>query len=577
MIRATVQRTLGAKLTMGLSMARSFSLLVSPWLPVRRANGASDWISPAELTNKTKDGAILAFAWPRPDFDLAAHEFMIGLLAVACPPRDEDDWLRRFRQPPSSDELAAAFAPYEDAFVLDGEGPRFLQDYEALNAKASPIEALLIDAPGANTVELNKDLFVKRGGVKLLSRAGAAMALYTLQQFAPAGGAGYRTSLRGGGPLVTLAIPGAVDSAHPPTLWQRVWLNVPTGVLPAASARERIFPWLVPTITSANGESVSVEGAHPLQAHFGMPRRIRLVLETNEARAPCSLTGLIDDPVVTGFVAEPRGVNYGVWRHPLTPYRRAKNNLLPVHTPAGRIGYRDWLGLVYDANKGSLSPATAMHEARQRLAALEEDASGWRSRPILFAGGFATSDAKAISFTEAELPLHLVHDEGLAGALSEFASILVGGAAAVSSLLTVALRIALFGEKGKAGFDSTVLDAPRERLWDETDSEFHHLLDVAIEQLTDDDNSASRNKLKERWRRTLEKTALTIFDEVAPIDEFGELDPGRIVSARKLIALGLKGYGKYGRSLFEELVLPPPEGTQKRGKSTRRKIEESTK
>ena len=135
-------------------------------------------------------------------------------------------------------------------FNLDGDGPRFMQDIEPLKGDPSPVEALLIEAPGANTVKLNKDLLIKRGGVRVMSRAAAAMALHTLQQFASGGGAGHRTSLRGGGPLVTLAIPGPF-AAGAPTLWQRLWINVPQGLPPELSQVESIFPWLAPTKTSA--------------------------------------------------------------------------------------------------------------------------------------------------------------------------------------------------------------------------------------------------------------------------------------------------------------------------------------
>jgi hypothetical protein len=55
----------------------------------------------------------------------------------------------------------------------------------------------------------------------------------------------------------------------------------------------------------------------------------------------------VADIVVTGFIAEPWGVNYGVFSHPLTPYRKIKTDTLPVHTPKGQVGYRQWLGLVY--------------------------------------------------------------------------------------------------------------------------------------------------------------------------------------------------------------------------------------
>jgi CRISPR type I-E-associated protein CasA/Cse1 len=84
-------------------------------------------------------------------------------------------------------ELATAFDPFADAFVLDGEGPRFLQDFDALDGEVLPVESLFIEAPGANTIKLNKDLFVKRGQSRMVSRAATAMAVYTLQQFAPSG------------------------------------------------------------------------------------------------------------------------------------------------------------------------------------------------------------------------------------------------------------------------------------------------------------------------------------------------------------------------------------------------------
>jgi CRISPR system Cascade subunit CasA len=113
------------------------------------------------------------------------------------------------------------FQPYAAAFSLDGEGPRFLQDFSPLGGEPRPVEALFIEAPGANALKLNTDLLVKRERIRVLSRGSAAMALYTLQQFAPSGGAGHRTSLRGWGPLVTLVVPGAPDNDRPLTLWQK--------------------------------------------------------------------------------------------------------------------------------------------------------------------------------------------------------------------------------------------------------------------------------------------------------------------------------------------------------------------
>ncbi len=120
---------------------------------------------------------------------------------------------------------------------------------------------------------------------------------------------------------------------------------------------------------------------------------------------------------------------------------------------------------------------------------------------------------------------------------------------------------------------STALDAPRERLWSETEDSFHRLLERAVGVLASDDDP--NHTLGNDWRETLKKTAMRTFDDLAPIDAFGEIDPDRVVTARRLLTLGLAGYGKYGRSLCNELNLVSPEEAGKRGKPTRRKKEEA--
>ena len=60
-----------------------------------------------------------------------------------------------------------------------------MQDREELEGETVPVSGLLIDSPGANTLRKNADLFAKRGRAGTLSRTAAAMALYTLQTFAP--------------------------------------------------------------------------------------------------------------------------------------------------------------------------------------------------------------------------------------------------------------------------------------------------------------------------------------------------------------------------------------------------------
>lgn len=128
--------------------------------------------------------------WPRPDLNLACLEMLIGLVYLACPPRDVSDW-RAHRADPET--LRKALAPLASAFNLTGEGPLFLQDMERLEGGANAPDMLFIDSAGKSTAKKNADLMVKRDRYAGLPLPLAAMALYTLQSHAPEGGRGNRT------------------------------------------------------------------------------------------------------------------------------------------------------------------------------------------------------------------------------------------------------------------------------------------------------------------------------------------------------------------------------------------------
>ena len=81
-----------------------------------------------------------------------------------------------------------------------------MQDFSLKPEEAglNSIAALLIESPGENALRNNSDHFRQARQVECLCPDCAAPALFTLQTNAPAGGVGYRTGLRGGGPLTTL-------------------------------------------------------------------------------------------------------------------------------------------------------------------------------------------------------------------------------------------------------------------------------------------------------------------------------------------------------------------------------------
>jgi CRISPR system Cascade subunit CasA len=527
------------------------NLLNDAWLPALRRDGSHDLIRPAEITDEVDNTPVVAIDWRRADFRIACLEFLIGLIATACPPDpdDEEAWIEGWENPPAPAQLDDAFAPFAQAFDLDGPGPRFLQDFEELPGAPDSPETLLIEAPGKETRRKNTALLVKPGRVARLARPAAAMALFTLQCYAPAGGRGNLTSVRGGGPLTTLALPGS----GPCSLWRLIWANVPPGKPPDRTDLSKVFPWLAPTRTADRFPATIPQEAHPLQAFWGMPRRIRLDFTENPEGLPCDLTGAVDSAVVTGWRQRPNGVKYVGWEHPLSPtYTDTKTGgRLFVHPQPGGVGYRDWVALVVGDAEGTRFPARCIREWREK----RSQDLGESDRSRLFAAGYDMDNMKARGFVESEMPLPGA-DPGSAEALAQVPRALVAAATLMAQALRRAVREALYGRDTKA--DSAPLATVYEAFWAATQDRFFTLL-----------HGLSGNweaALKERapdWRKALRKAALDLFSEAAPLDPaVASFDPARIVKARRDLFFTLEGYGPAGKKLFDTLLLELPQAKQ---------------
>ena len=542
----------------------SLNLLHAAWLPLRKRSGRIERVEPFRVTDGIGDDPFVAFAWPRPDFNGAAHEFLIGLLATAAAPENEDEWEDWWANPPAPEVLQARFEALADAFDLDGPGPRFLQDSDTLDGtKPVEVAGLLIDAPGAQTLRNNADLFVKRGGAPVLGRAAAAMALFTLNAYAPAGGAGHRTSLRGGGPLTTLAIAGD----H---LWGRLWPNVETvGSIgdrwplssPPPDDPAAMFPWLAPTRTSnpkASGRATTPADTHPLQVYWGMPRRIRLAFEESEGRR-CALTGVEDDVVVAAYRTRNYGMDYSEgFEHPLTPYyaQKAGGARLPVHPRPGGLNYRHWPGLMAPSADGLRQPASAIRHVvagRKQFAMKEE--------PRFAAFGYDMDNMKARAWIEGEWPLPLLADEEKRKDLEAFIQQTVHGAETVSRLLVRAVKSARYDRPADAAGDYGFL---AERFFRETEATFHMALadaQTAVRARSGADPEDPTLEARLAWAKWMETPTLRLFDEYAPDDALESRNMERHARARFYLHLALGGRGKTGKALFGELDIPTPEPT----------------
>ena len=481
-----------------------------------------------------------------------------GLLATAAAPVDDEEWLAWWEVPPAPELLRERFAEFADAFVLDGDGARFMQDADALEG-AVEVEAggLLIDAPGENTVKKNADLFVKRGGVSVLSRATAAMALFTLQTYAPSGGQGHRTSLRGGGPLTTLAVAGR--TGKPPNLWGRLWPNVETreaidsrGIAGPKPGRERIFPWLAPTRTSndkAEGRPTSPRDADPLQVYWGMPRRIRLLFEPAEGRV-CDLTGTVDPVIVRAYRTRNHGVQYTEgFAHPLSPYRVDKKD--PARRPwhqHGGISYRHWLGFVVTEADGQSTPAAAVNTAQVRAT---DFAAFDRLRLVAF--GYDMDNMKARGWSQSEMPLPVENGKLDKEFLDGLVRKLIPAAATASRALIFRVKSALYRRPSDVPGDFGFIG---ERFWRETEAGFYETVRRAhaLYLRNPHDIDAQRPEL-EAWVGILRRRALVLFDEYAPLTGIENRDMERLVRARWSLVMTFHGAGKQGEELYLALGL----------------------
>lgn len=522
------------------------NLLEEKWLPVRRRTGQTDWIAPHQITEPD----IVAFAANRADFNGALAQMMIGLLQTATPIADEGGWEDLLDAPPSAAVLQKWFAPAADAFVLDGEKARFMQDFSIDTAsidqsKLKEISLLLIDAPGVSTQKDNKDLFVKRGQIKGLCPHCVAAALFTLQTNAPEGGAGNYTSLRGGGPLTTLVV--ATPSR---SLWQDLWLNIQ----PQLTFLQRggdiqktekcfTFPWLadISQIQQAGGETQPLH-VHPHYPFWAMPRRIRLDFSDLQT-GQCNICKRQSTQLVHRYAARPQGLNHkGVWRHPLSPYYEAKDGWLPAHPQPGGFSYKCWLpwAMGIKQDKKSIQAAGVVNyffQERIRYQASDQ----FR----LWVFGYDMDSMTARCWYETTFPLYDLAGSDRAAQINFQALVknLIEASEQAVFYLRQAVKQAWFGDSTLRG-DLSFVD---KAFLDGTEFRFYQQLQGLIEQARSDagidmDDAGFLIGLGEAWLKVLRDKALQLFDvDIVGAGSIAQQDPRRIAEAYNSLKKNLDG------------------------------------
>ncbi|CDG88630.1 CRISPR-associated protein, Cse1 family [Xenorhabdus bovienii str. feltiae Florida] len=379
------------------------NLIKDAWLTFKMRDGSQKKLPLAAI----RDPNVMDFALPRADFQGAAYQLAIGLLQTVFAPIDKFQWHDFYEAPPTQADLQTAFDRVEHAFNLSGNGPLFMQDFDSLDSvKSTTISGLLIEAPGANTLKLNTDHFIKRGQCEIVSPEMAAIALFTLQINAPAGGVGHRVGLRGGGPLTTLVQPQTLDTP----LWHKLWLNIVNqeycGYPEADLHSPSVFPWLGKTkLSQPAGTEIYASDVHELYMYWAMPRRIRLQID--DKPAICQLTGQPTEQSVTRYRTQNYGNNYaGNWQHPLTPYKwnpkKANDDHLSIKGQPGGITYKLWNSLAFSRNNEGQKAALVVDHFHQICDYFAEEHS---ATPRLWVFGYDMDNMKARGWYSTALPL----------------------------------------------------------------------------------------------------------------------------------------------------------------------------
>lgn len=525
------------------------NLLEERWLPVRSREGRTDWIAPHQLC----DPRFVAFDANRADFNGALAQFAIGLLQTTTPIASETEWRQLFSTPPDSAALKQWFEPVREAFGLDGDGPRFMQDCSLSDGEPVGIASLLIETPGDNTLRNNSDHFVKRDRIDLLCPHCAATALLTLQINAPAGGAGHRTGLRGGGPLTTL-----VECQPSQSLWHDLWLNVRERAIYLAQGGDSAltephfsFPWLAPieAIQKSGGETSPAQ-VHPAHVYWATPRRIRIDFAVS-SEGRCDICLRPTQRLVSHYITRNYGLNYkGAWDHPLSPYYETKEGWLPVHPQPGGLGYRHWLAWIIgnDANGKKQRAARVVdhvltHRSRQAGATLR-----------IRAFGYDMDNMKARCWYESTLPLYGLTDcdRTTQQAVQAEVGVWVVAAEQCVFYLRSAVRAAWFG--GDAQGDLSAVDAS---FWPATEPAFYKQLRALIDAARTATAFDSVNAA-EAWLHTLVRTALRLFDDVlVGAGRVERQSPARTATAYQELRRNL-----YGRKMRNTLRLPANDGAR---------------
>jgi len=531
-----------------------FNLINDAWIPVIRKDGTHDKIMPWQIAEI--ENPVVEINAPRPDFQGALYQFLIGLLQTCFVPDDEDAWLERWEEMPSPEALREAFEGVKEAFELyNPDGAAFMQENptsdkhqeEFDKAEWLPVEDLIGGALSGNTRKGNKDLFVKTKQIEVISPHWAALSLFNVQVTGVLAWGQHRIGLRGNAPLTTIVLPDASQST---TLWKKLWLNVifreDMDLIPGDPMKNGIsdvFPWMGKTRKSPDKKPpTSPSDGNPLQHYWAMPRRIKLMIEL--VHCQCDLSG---EPIkwrVKNGVYFTNG-----WVHPLTPYTRSDKNQFPKALVGRDVadGFRQWVSLNFDEYSDEKNKKMRWGRALAVKHFYDEKKHSVGIRTKLWCFGYDAESADVRCWYESMMPTFQVSQKSI----DDF-KVHVSEALQISYQLVEALRFSLIrawfrpqvdssGKQkwthitksiNKAGYLSSYKNIEYE-YWENLEP---HFLDLIYKLLDFGGTAGKPMIIYKRWVREIHRYSLQYFDQYGLNEAIDGADMKRAIEAKSYLS-----------------------------------------
>lgn len=515
------------------------NLINDPWIPVLRMDGTQERIVPWQIAEV--DNPVIDIAAPRPDFQGALYQFLIGLLQTSFAPEDQDEWLQYWEKSPDAIVIKEKFGNFSSAFELfNPNSYSFLQDNSIELKKPESISQLLIGEPGVNTVKNNQDHFIHAGEKLGFCEACSAITLYVLSLNGPPGGAGHMSGLIGNGPVVTLA---KIDGN---TLWQNLWINILTEYdfgEKATKVSDDIFPWMGNIKTSEKCKtkecqdgcdkcSVFPKGKSHLHVFWGMARRIRLI--PLEKSGCCSICGCESRLLVEKYATRPNGIRYmGGWSYPLSPRKFYGKDRLPEPLRGNQTlkFYPDWLGITFEDDNQEIKASQAInHFLDEKLNYV--DSLKYRLHCYFY--DMEPGQAKARCWYEQQMPIIHVAPQ-YRPLFIHFTANLINAARDVVKELRTQVKAAWFSRPKDVKGDTSMVDS---MFWGTTEPDFYQVLFVLASQ--PDDTRLLPTEVAQSWLNTLCTKAKETFDYWVLEGDAEDMDMKRITKARRELEKKLK-------------------------------------